>query len=170
MEAIPARLQERGERHNMKLNFKTCMGTLLLASAIFASAPAANSQVSVGIVIGTPPPPRVVAVRPECPGPEAEYSWVEGYWYPVSGHYYWHRGYWTRRPYEGAVWVVPHYEGGRYYGGYWNGPRGRFEHDHHWDRDRDRDRGRWHDDDHHDNGKHKGWYKDKDKDHDHDHR
>ena len=152
----------------MKLNLKMWIGTLLFAGAVFVGAPAANSQVSVGIVIGAPPPPRVIAVRPPCPEPayEDQYFWVDGYWYPVSGHYYWHRGYWTRRPYEGAIWVVPHYEGGRYYGGYWNGPRGRFEHDHHWDRDHDRDRGRWHDDDHHDNGKHKGWDKDKGKDHD----
>jgi len=101
----------------MKLNWKTCIGTMLLAGTLFAGAPAAFGQVSVGIVIGAPPSPRVYAVRPVCPGPEAEYSWVEGYWFPVSGRYVWHRGYWTLRPYEGAVWVVPHYEGGRYYGG-----------------------------------------------------
>jgi len=40
------------------------------------------------------------------------------------------------------VWVVPRYETGRYYGGYWQGPRGRFEHSHKWDHDHDRDRGR----------------------------
>jgi len=155
----------------MKLNWKLGVGALVLAGAVFAGAPNAQSQVSVGIVIGAPPAPRVVAVRPPCPEPQYEdqYAWVDGYWYPVTGHYYWHQGYWTRRPYEGAVWVVAHYEEGRYYGGYWNGSRGRFEHDHHWDRDRDRDRDRW---DRHDNGKHKGWYKDKDKhgrdDRDHD--
>ena len=145
----------------MKLNYKTWIGMLLVAGTLFAGAPAAFSQVSIGIQIGAPPEPRVVAVRPPCPDPEneGEYAWVEGYWYPVEGHYYWHRGYWTRPPYEGAVWVGPHYEGGRYYGGYWNGRRGHFEHDHHWDHDHDRDHGRWHED----NGKHKGWYK-KDKD------
>ena len=157
----------------MKLNWKLGMGALVLAGASFAGAPSAQSQVSIGIQIGAPPAPRVYAVRPACPGPEAEYAWIEGYWYPVSGHYSWHKGYWTRRPYDGALWVVPRYDGGRYYAGYWDGPRGHFEHDHRWDRDRDRDRGRWHDDDHHDNGKHKGWDKhdkhDRD-DHDHDHR
>jgi len=153
-------LQGRGMRYNMKIHLTTLMGTLLLAGMVFAGAPAAFSQVSIGIVIGAPPRPRVIAVRPRCPEPENEgqYAWIDGYWYPVEGHYYWHRGYWTRPPYVGAVWVVPRYDDGRYYGGYWQGPHGRFEHDHHWDRDRDRD---W---DRHDNGKHKGWYKDKHKD------
>ena len=150
----------------MKLNYKMWLGMLLLAGTLFASAPAAYSQVSIGILIGAPPAPRVLAVRPPCPDPEDEdeYVWVDGYWYPVEGHYYWHRGYWTRPPYVGAVWVVPHYEDGRYYGGYWRGPRGRFEHNHHWDHDRDRDHGRWHED----NGKHKGWYKKDRDDHDRD--
>src|SRR5215472_9738670 len=59
---------------------------------------------------------------------------------------------------------VPHYAGGRYYAGYWNGPHGRVEHDHGWDHDHDRDQGRWHQD----NGKHKGWYKKAHEDHDRD--
>lgn len=145
----------------MKLNMKTCMGTLLLAGTLFAGAPAAYSQVSVGIQIGAPPPPRVI-VAPPPPGPE--FIWVEGYWYPVNHDYRWHEGYWSRPPYGGAVWVHPRYEGGRYFVGYWDGPHGRFEHEHRWDRDHDRDRGRWHED----NGKHKGWYKDKRKDKDRD--
>jgi hypothetical protein len=148
----------------MKLNFKTCLGALLLAGAFFAGAPAAFSQVSIGIQIGAPPP-RVYAVRPVCPGPESEYAWVEGYWYPVSRHYVWHRGYWTRPPYEGARWVGPRHDGERFYEGYWDGPRGHFEHDHHWDKNHDRDRDRWRDHDDHDNGKHRGRDKDRD-DHD----
>jgi hypothetical protein len=149
----------------MKLNFKTCMGTLLLTGTLFAGAPAAFSQISVGIQIGAPPPPRVYAVRPAEPGPD--FVWVEGYWYPVSGRYVWHRGYWTQPPYEGARWIYPRYDRDRYFDGYWDGPRGRFDHDHHWDRDRNHDRGRWKDHDDHDNGKHRG--RDKDRD-DHDHR
>lgn len=144
----------------MKINLKKWTGTLLLLAALFMGAPAAFSQVSVGIQIGAPPPPRVVAVRPVCPGPESEFVWVEGYWYPASGHYYWHRGYWTRPPYEGARWIGPHHERGRYYVGYWDGPRGRFDHDHHWDKKHDRDREGWKE--HDDHGKHKG----RDKDHD----
>ena len=141
---------------NMKLNYKMWIGILMLAGTLVVSASPAFSQVSIGIQIGAPPPPRVIPVRPPCPDSEDNaYAWVDGYWYPVDGHYYWHRGYWTRPPDVGAVWVAPHYEESRYYSGYWRGPHGRFEHDHHWDHDRERDRGRWHED----NGKHKGWYK-----------
>lgn len=94
-------------------------------------------QVSIGITIGPPPPPRVVRVLPARPGPE--YLWVEGYWYPVGRHYRWHDGYWTLPPYGGARWIAPHHDGAQFFGGYWDGERGRREHDHHWDRDHDRD-------------------------------
>src|SRR5215469_7080529 len=110
--------------------------TKLPALVLFTVA-ACSAQVSVGITIGAPPPPRVVAVRPVAPGPD--FVWVEGYWYPVGHHYKWHNGYWTRRPYPGATWVVPHHDGQRFYEGYWEGGRGRLGHDHHWDSDRDRD-------------------------------
>ena len=103
---------------------------LFLASCAFG-------QVSVGIVIGPPPPPRVVRVLPPNPGPE--FIWVEGYWYPVGHHYKWHAGYWTRPPYSGARWIVPRHDGERFFAGYWDGEHGRREHDHHWDRDRERD-------------------------------
>lgn len=105
---------------------------ILLASMLFAGI-TAFGQVSIGIQIGAPPPPRVVTVRPVAPGPG--YAWVEGYWYPVGHHYKWHEGYWTRPPYAGAVWVVPHHDGQRYYEGYWEGPRGHMPHDHGWDHD-----------------------------------
>jgi len=108
---------------------------------------AIHAQVSVGISIGAPPPPRVVRVRPAIPGPG--YTWVDGYWYPVGRRYVWHDGYWTRPPYPGAVWVLPRHDGERFYEGYWEGDRGRFAHEHRWDRDRDRDfRDRDHDRDH----------------------
>src|SRR3989440_9801120 len=146
----------------MKLNFRTCMGSLLLAGTFFVGAPAAFSQISVGILIGAPPAPHVYAVRPVCPGPEAEYAWVDGYWYPVSGHYLWHGGYWTRPPYEGARWISPRHDGVRFYEGYWDGDRGRFDHDHRWDRERDRDSDRDRDD--HDRDDHERG-RDRDKDH-----
>jgi hypothetical protein len=108
---------------------------LLTSSAIFA-------QVSVGILIGQPPPPpRVIRVLPPSPGPE--YTFVAGYWYPVGNHYKWHDGYYTRPAYRGARWVAPRHDGKRYYAGYWDGARGPIAHDHRWDRDhgnRDRDR------------------------------
>lgn len=117
------------------------IGITLLAAMMLAGAPAWSAQVSVGIRIGPPPRPRVIRVRPVSPGPE--FRWVDGYWYPVSGHYRWHQGYWTRPPYSGARWVGPRYDRRRFYGGYWDGDRGRFEHNHRWDRDRDRDRDRY---------------------------
>ena len=104
-------------------------------------------QVSVGIQIGPPPPPRVYA-RPVAPGPG--FVWVDGYWFAQGHHWRLHQGYWTRAPYEGAVWVNPRYEGGRWFDGYWEGDRGHFAHDHRWDRDRDRDYRRWDRDHDHD--------------------
>jgi hypothetical protein len=98
------------------------------------AAASAFGQVSIGIQIGTPPPPRILRVRP--PRPSPEFVWIEGYWYPVGNHYKWHAGYWTAPAYPAARWVAPQYVGGRYFAGYWEGDRGRREHDHSWDRDR----------------------------------
>jgi len=123
------------------------MKVTLLAALLLAGQALFGAQVSIGIRIGPPPPPRVVYVRPPVPGPE--FLWVEGYWYPVGRQYRWHAGYWTRPPYPGAVWAMPRYDGGQYFEGYWEGNNGRIGHDHHWDRHRDRDsRGRGHGHDH----------------------
>ena len=111
--------------------------TVLAALLLAGGTSVAGAQVSLGIRIGPPPPPRVVRVLPPRPGPE--FAWVDGYWYPVGRHYKWHAGYWTRPPYAGARWVSPHHDGERFFTGYWDGDRGRFEHDHRWDRDRHRD-------------------------------
>ena len=81
-------------------------------------------DLSLGIRIGPPPRPRVIRVRPVSPGPNL--VWVDGYWYPVGGHYRWHNGYYTRPHYEGAHWVAPRHDGERYYAGYWDGSRGRY--------------------------------------------
>jgi hypothetical protein len=35
--------------------------------------------------------------------------------------------------------VAPRHDGDRYYNGYWEGERGKVEHDHRWDKDRNRD-------------------------------
>ncbi len=115
----------------------------LLVMMLLASGLASAAGISVGINIGPPPPLRVERVRPVAPGPG--YSWVQGYWYPVDGRYRWHDGYWTRPPYEGAVWVGPRHDGHQFFDGHWEGGRGRVEHDHQWDRDHDRD---FHHDDH----------------------
>ena len=123
---------------------KNFVRATLLVAMLLVTSRASKAQVSVGIVIGAPPPLRVAAVVPARPDPGC--VWVEGYWYPVGRHYKWHEGYWTRPPYEGARWVVPHHDGDRYYAGYWEGNRGRVEHDHHSDHSRDRD---FHDHDRH---------------------
>ena len=122
---------------------KTFLGLMILAGLSICSA-----QVSIGVRIGPPPPPRVIRVQPPRPGPE--YVWVDGYWFADGSRYRWHDGYWTRPPYGGARWVSPRYESEHFYGGYWDGDRGRFEHDHRWDRDRYRD------------------YRERDRDRDHD--
>jgi hypothetical protein len=125
--------------------FKSFVRTTLLFSAlILVGVSGARAQVSLGIRIGAPPPPRVVHAQPPRPGPD--FVWVDGYWYPVAGHYRWHAGYWTRPPYAGAHWVAPHHDGEQFFAGYWDGDRGRLEHDHRWDKDRDRDRDRYGDD------------------------
>jgi hypothetical protein len=107
-----------------------------LPAAFLLAGGLALGAVSVGIEIGPPPAPRVLAV-PASPGPG--YTWVGGYWYPVSGRYAWHDGYWTRPPYVGATWVGPMHDGRYFHEGYWTGPHGRIEHNHAWDHDRDRD-------------------------------
>jgi WXXGXW repeat (2 copies) len=108
----------------------------LLLGLLLGAATMMNAQVSIGIRIGPPPPPpRVVRVRPAMPGPG--YIWVDGYQYVDGRRYRWHDGYWTRPPYEGAVWVGPRHDGSQFFAGYWDGPRGHFDHDHRWDRERD---------------------------------
>ncbi|HVW11359.1 MAG TPA: YXWGXW repeat-containing protein [Bryobacteraceae bacterium] len=122
------------------------MKKLLMVAALAAGT--MFGQVSLGISIGAPPPPRVLRVHPRQPGPD--FIWVDGYWYAEGGRWVWHQGYWTRPPYAGATWIAPRYEGGRFFAGYWNTPHGRIEHDHRWDheRARDFDRDRDHHDDH----------------------
>ena len=105
-----------------------------LLAAILLTGGIVFGQVSIGITIGPPPPPRVVRVRPVAPGPD--FFWVDGYWYPAGNHYKWHKGYWTRPPYPGARWVGPRHDGQMFFEGYWEGGRGQFKHDHRWDRDR----------------------------------
>lgn len=116
----------------MTYNVKDKLMILMLlgAGATFA-------QVSIGIRIGAPPPPRVVRVQPRSPG--EGYTWIAGYWYPVGSRYTWHEGYWTRPPYEGAHWMAARHDGTRFYEGYWEGERGRVNHDHKWDKGHEKD-------------------------------
>lgn len=123
--------------------------------ALLAGGSLFGGQVSIGITIGPPPEPRVIAVVPASPGPE--FVWISGYWYPVGRRYRWHAGYWSRPPYPGCRWVAPRYEGSEYFVGYWEGERGRREHEHRWDRDHERrDFDREHDRGHHGRHGHHG--------------
>ena len=102
---------------------KNFIRAVLLIAMLLVTAKGSKAQVSVGIMIGAPPPPRVAVVVPARPEPAS--VWIEGYW--------------TRPPYDGARWVAPRHDGDRYYAGYWAGEHGRVEHDHHSDHNRDRD-------------------------------
>jgi hypothetical protein len=97
------------------------MALMLLAGGTLLAQP----RLAIGVRIGAPAPvvvPAPVAVsayRPPCPGPG--YMWIDGY-YDEAGS--WFDGYWTLPPYTGAYWIAPRLYGGRFYTGYWNGPRG----------------------------------------------
>jgi len=111
---------------------------LLISALLPAFAPPAHAQVSFDVHIGTPPPPPRADRVPPQPGPD--YTWVDGYWYPMNGQYRWHNGYWTQPPYPDAYWVAPYYQGDEYYTGHWEGDRGDVHHDERWDRMPQRDR------------------------------
>jgi len=116
---------------------KKLISTFCLA-AVLLSGGVASAQVSIGVRIGPPPPPRVVRVVPHRPA--SDYVWVTGYWYPVRGHYAWRDGYWTRPPYRDSRWIAPRYERGQFYDGYWDRAYDRRDRDRGRDRrDRDRD-------------------------------
>ncbi len=117
------------------------MKKTLLLLVLFAGASGLFAQFSIGIRIGPPPRPRVVRVQPRSPG--ADYSWVDGYWYPSGRRYAWHGGYWSRPPYAGASWTGPHYAEGQYFDGYWQGGGRQMKHEHGWDKNKkNRDYGR----------------------------
>ncbi len=90
---------------------RSFISAALLTLILAAGESAFGAQVSIGIRIGPPPPPRVVYVAPH--------------------RYRWHEGYWTLPPYARARWVAPRYEREMYFVGYWEGDHGRIEHKHH---------------------------------------
>ncbi len=82
---------------------------LILLSAMIAGM--------VLLLIGCPPPPAVVRVRP----PEARIEvyggppfpaavWIPGYWRHREGEWIWVPGHWARPPRHDAVWVSGHWE------------------------------------------------------------
>lgn len=122
---------------------KTFIKAAVLATVLMVGETAFGAQISVGIRIGSPPPPpRVVRVVPARPA--RDYIWVSGYWYPSGRHYRWRDGYWTRPPYAGAVWIQPRYAEGHYFEGRWaSAPRfDRYDYGKH---NNGRGRGRGHD-------------------------
>lgn len=151
--------------HGKFLRIGLFVVALSFALPIFAAA-----QISIGIRIGAPPPPRVVAYRPASPGPD--FIWVEGYWYPVGKHYRWHDGFWAQPPYFGARWVAPRHDGERFFEGFWDGDHGRVDREHPWTPDRERafrerERERDHDRDRDWDRKHEREEHDRDRDRDH---
>jgi hypothetical protein len=126
--------------------------TGLLPFATLSVAPsivAAPAQISVGVSVGTAPPPLPVYTQPPCPG--ENYIWTPGYWAWDGEDYYWVPGTWVEAPDPGLFWTpgywawenagyvfVPGYwgptvgfyggidygfgyTGHGYYGGRWNG-------------------------------------------------
>jgi hypothetical protein len=55
---------------------KKCRWGILLAALLLVGISGARAQISIGIRIGPPPPPRVIRVLPPRPAPE--FMWVEG--------------------------------------------------------------------------------------------
>ena len=81
----------------------------MIAALAFVAFPmSARAQVSVGISIGTAPPPIPVYYVPGPPGPN--YVWEPGYWAWGPGGYYWVPGTWVYAPQYGLYWTP----------GYWN--------------------------------------------------
>ncbi len=76
----------------------------LLAALPLALPRRAAAQVAVGISVRIGPPPlRVLAVQPVCPGPG--YLWTPGYWAYGPDGYYWVPGTWGMAPQPGLLWT-----------------------------------------------------------------
>jgi hypothetical protein len=116
---------------------RTLMATLLMAGSLGAnlfgqqypqhSDPYGNDRYDDSQGIYAPPPPsipRYAYNRPPMPGPG--FYWVDGYWNFQRPRYVWVNGYWARPPYAGGYWVAPRYNSGRYFLGFWGGPRSNF--------------------------------------------
>jgi len=82
---------------------------LILLSAMIAGM--------VALLLGCPPPPMVVRVRP----PEARIEvygappfpaavWLPGHWKHRDGEWIWVPGHWAKPPRHGSVWVPGHWE------------------------------------------------------------
>ncbi len=63
-------------------------------------------QMDTAVVVADAPPAPIVEETVVAPGPG--YIWITGTWV-WSDHWVWQRGYWTRPPRAGAVWVPGRY-------------------------------------------------------------
>ena len=101
----------------------------LLISAGALAAPVASfadSHVSfgIGITVGPPAPPVVVAPAPMAPAPG--YVWAPGYYAWNGYQYIWVTGRWIE-PRPGFVWVPDRWE---HRGPYWHRVDGHWRHEH----------------------------------------
>jgi hypothetical protein len=147
---IQACAKTRGIKVRRNMKAKWVLGSLFAASVLTSSA---FGQVSIGVTIGTPPPPIRYEVPP--PMPAVGYEWVAGYWAPVGGRYVWYPGRWHHPPYYGAAWRPARWvhegHGYRYYEGGWgprefHGPPPGHAYGHYKDRDHGHGHGHGHDD------------------------
>ena len=99
----------------------TPLRTAVLAGAAFVllsvSAGQASAAVSVGIQIGTPPPP-MIAERPWAP-PYRGAVWIAGHHEWIGGRWVWIGGYYSYPPRRGGYWVPARYHNGYYRPGHW---------------------------------------------------
>jgi hypothetical protein len=99
-----------------------------LLAVLILAAGTMFAQFSVGIHIGPMPRARV---EHQSRRPNVRSIWIAGHWDVVNHRYVWHPGYWTEPPYEGARWIAPSHDGQMFHDGYWDGDKGRRDHDHH---------------------------------------
>ena len=94
----------------------------LVVGLVFMLPPATSAQIAVGVSVHIGPPPlRVVAVQPDCPGPG--YLWTPGYWAYGPDGYYWVPGAWVVPPQPGLLWTPGYWGWGDgvyvWHRGYW---------------------------------------------------
>jgi len=77
---------------------------LIVMSSALPAVAEARTDVSIGVNIGPPAAPTVVA--PALPAPQPGYVWAPGYWAWDGYRYVWAEGRWMA-PRPGYVWVGP---------------------------------------------------------------
>jgi hypothetical protein len=95
------------------MNLKRTLVALCFAAGV---PTAAFAHVGFGVVVGVPPPVRVVAYAPApvvtyVPTPRyGHVVWVPGHWAWHRGHYVWVRGHWVRHKHRHAHRHYRHYD------------------------------------------------------------